>query len=68
MKEIPYKSVVDNLMYLAICTRPNIAFVANVLRRYLANPSHGHWVTAKKVLKYLCKTKDYMLVYKHWII
>ncbi|KAM6560616.1 hypothetical protein CsatA_029855 [Cannabis sativa] len=52
-------------MYAQVCTRPDIAFVVNVLGRYLSDLGHDHWVAAKKVLRYLQRTKSFMLVYKH---
>ena len=42
MKTIPYASVVGSLMYAQVCTRPNIAFIVNVLGRSLLNPRHNH--------------------------
>lgn len=65
MKEVPYSSAVGSLMYSVVCTRPDIAYVVSVLGRFLANPSHEHWVAAKKVMRYMKKTKNRMLVYKH---
>ena len=53
MKAIPYSSIVGNLMYAQVCTRPNIAFVIEVLGKYLSDPSQSHWKAAKKVLRYL---------------
>ena len=38
--------------------------LVNVLGRYLSNPGHDHWVAAKKVMRYLQRTKDFMLVYR----
>ncbi|RVW64728.1 Retrovirus-related Pol polyprotein from transposon TNT 1-94 [Vitis vinifera] len=64
MKTISYASAISSLMYAQVCTRPNIAFIVNVLRRYLSNPGHDHWVAAKKVMRYLQRTKDFMLVYR----
>ncbi|XP_061346288.1 secreted RxLR effector protein 161-like [Gastrolobium bilobum] len=64
MKNIPYDSAVGSLMYAQVCTRPDIAFAVNTLGRYLSNAGHDHWVAAKKVMRYLQRTKDFMLVYK----
>ena len=64
MKEIPYSSVVGNLMYAQVCTHPNIAFVVAVLGRYLSDRGQSHWKVAKKVLRYLQGTKDLMLTYR----
>jgi len=38
MQKIPYASVVGSLMYAQVCTRPDLAFIIGVLRRYLSNP------------------------------
>ena len=32
---VPYASVVGNLMYAMVCTRPDIAHVVGVLSRYI---------------------------------
>ena len=64
MQNIPYASAVGSLMYAQVCTRPDIAFAVRVLGRYLSNPSMDHWVAAKKVMRYLQRTKDCMLVYR----
>ncbi|XP_075111689.1 secreted RxLR effector protein 161-like [Nicotiana tabacum] len=64
MKDVPYASVVGYLMYIQVCTRLDIAFAVNMLGRFSSNPRWAHWVTAKKVMRYLQRTKDFMLVYK----
>ena len=66
MENIPYASVVGSLMYLQTCTRPNISFIVGMLGRYQSNPSIDHWKAAKKVLRYLQGTKDYMLTFKRY--
>nr|XP_048331620.1 secreted RxLR effector protein 161-like [Ziziphus jujuba var. spinosa] len=64
VKAIPYASAVGSLMYAQVCTRPNIAFAVGMLGRYQSNPGVDHWRAAKKVMRYLQRTKDYMLMYK----
>ncbi|KAL6335669.1 hypothetical protein AAG906_032854 [Vitis piasezkii] len=64
MKTIPYASAIGSLMYVQVCTRPDIAFIVNVRGRYLSNPRHDHWVAAKKVMRYIQRMKDFMLVYR----
>jgi hypothetical protein len=51
-------------MYLANCTRPDIAFAVNLLARYSAAPTKRHWVGIKTVLRYLQGTQDLGLFYK----
>ena len=65
MKNVPYASALGSIMYAQVCTRPDIAFATGLLGRYQSNPGHDHWVAAKKVMRYLKRTKDYMLIYKH---
>ena len=51
-------------MYAQVCTRPDIAFAVGMLGRRQSNPGLDHWKAAKKVLRYLKGTKDYMLIYR----
>ena len=64
MKSIPYASTVGSLMYAQVCTRPHIAFTVGMLGRYQSNLDVYYWSAAKKVMRYLQGTKDYMLVYR----
>ncbi|RVW56198.1 Retrovirus-related Pol polyprotein from transposon TNT 1-94 [Vitis vinifera] len=64
MKKIPYALAVGSLMYAQTCTRPDISFVVGMLGRYQSDPGFEHWKAAKKVMRYLQGTKDYMLTYK----
>ena len=64
MQKIPYASAVGSLMYAQVCTCPDIAYIVGVLGRYLINPGMDHWKAAKRVMRYLKRTKDYMLTYR----
>ena len=64
MEEIPYASVVGSLMYAQTCTKPDISFAVGMLGRYQSNPRMDHWKAAKKVMRYLQGTKDFMLTFK----
>ena len=63
MSNIPYASAVGSLMYAMLCTRPDICYSVGIVSRYQSNPGRDHWTTVKNILKYLRRTKDYMLVY-----
>ncbi|CAI7743812.1 unnamed protein product [Closterium sp. NIES-53] len=54
----PYPELVGCLMYLMMCTRPNLAYPLSLLARYVAPGRHRkvHWDAAKRVLCYLCST------------
>ena len=64
MQKIPYASVVRSLMYAQVCTRPDIAYIVGMLGRYLSDPGLDHWKAAKRVMRYLQRTKDFMLTYR----
>ena len=64
MKSVPYASAVGSIMYAQVCTRPDLAFVTGMLGRFQSNPGPDHWKAAKKVLRYMQGTKDYMLTYR----
>ena len=61
--KVPYLSVIGALMYLANCTRPDIAFTVNILVKHSANPTHSHWTGEKHILRYN-GTKDLGLFFK----
>ncbi|KAM0969642.1 hypothetical protein EV1_017637 [Malus domestica] len=61
--EVPYLSAIFALLYLAQCTRPDIAFSVNLLARYNSAPTILHWKGVKDVLRYLCGTTDMCLLY-----
>ena len=55
---VPYLSAIGALMYLANCTRPDIALAVNLLARYSAAPTRRQWVGVKTILRYLQGTID----------
>ena len=42
---------------------PDIAFRVGMLGRYMSNPRIDHWKAVKRVMRYLKRTKDFMLTY-----
>ncbi|CAI7757197.1 unnamed protein product, partial [Closterium sp. NIES-54] len=60
----PYPKLVDSLMYLMTCTRPDLAYPLSLLARYVALGRHQkvHWDAEKRVLHYLCSTLGMGLV------
>jgi hypothetical protein len=63
MRTVPYINAVGALMYLAIATRPDIAYTVNVLRRFSSNPGVEHWKAVKHLFRYLKGTVDLKLTY-----
>ena len=63
MRKYPYASAVGSQMYAMLCTRPDICYIAGIVSRYQSNPCLEQWIAIKHILKYLRRTRDYMLVY-----
>ena len=63
MEKFPYASAIGSLMYAQVCTRPDIVYIVGMLSRYLSNPGMDHYKKAKRVMRYLQRTKDYILTY-----
>ena len=61
--EVPYLSAIGALMYLANCTRPDIAFAVILLARFSSSPTRRHWNGIKHILRYLQETADLGLFY-----
>ncbi|GJZ28491.1 retrotransposon protein, putative, ty1-copia subclass [Tanacetum coccineum] len=62
MSKVPYANAVGSLMYLMVCTRPDITYAVSVVSRYLANLGKKHWEAVKWILKYLQGTANAGLV------
>ena len=50
-------------MYAMLCTRRDICYAVGIVSRYQSDPGEKHWIALKHILKYLRRTRDYMLVY-----
>ena len=54
----PYREAIGSLMYLMIGTRPDLAFAVGKLAQFCENPDMRHWTAVKRVLRYVCGTKE----------
>jgi hypothetical protein len=61
LNKTPYRSLVGCLLYIAIGTRPDIAYAVQQLSQFLDNYSFTHWHAAIRVVRYLKGTKDLKL-------
>jgi len=59
VKDYPYTSIVGKCMYLATCTRPDIAYTVRELARFMANYGPPHVAAAKHLLRYLRGTTSH---------
>jgi hypothetical protein len=58
-----YQRLVGCLLYLAVTTRPDIAYASMWLGQFSSNPSRSHFLAAKHVLRYLAGTRHLALEY-----
>ena len=63
MDKIPNALIIGSVMYAILCIREDVSHALNITSIYQANPSGGHWIAMKNILKYLIRTKDVFLVY-----
>ncbi|GAQ92153.1 hypothetical protein KFL_009340020 [Klebsormidium nitens] len=63
VERYPYASLVGSLLYLANCTRPDLAQATASLARFMSSPTEDHWRLAKSVLSYLAGTVEAGLTY-----
>nr|GEV66141.1 valine--tRNA ligase, mitochondrial 1-like [Tanacetum cinerariifolium] len=61
--QIEYASAIGCLMYVAHCTRPDIAYAVCKLSRYTSNPSQDHWKAIGRLFGYLKRTRQLALYY-----
>ena len=50
-------------MYVMLCTRHDICYAVGVVSHYQCILGLDHWVAMTYILKYLSRTRNYMLVY-----
>ena len=42
LSKVPYASAIGSLMYVMVCTRPNIAHAVEVVSRFMSRPKKQH--------------------------
>ena len=47
MSKIPYKNIVGSIIYVMMCTRPDLSYAVNVVSRFMSNPGKEHWYALK---------------------
>jgi hypothetical protein len=59
-----YRSIVGELLYATVCTRPDLSFAVNLCARAVEKPTTDHEAAIKKILRYVKAFPDVGLVYK----
>jgi hypothetical protein len=63
MSRVPYSSTIGSLMYVMVCTRPDIAHAVGVASRYMNNLGKEHWEAVKWIIRYLRGTSTHALCF-----
>ena len=57
-----YILIIGRLLYLSVCTRPDIAQAVGALSKYMQEPPTLHWQAAKGLLRYVAPTNEHGIV------
>lgn len=58
-----YRELLGCLMYLCVCTRPDLSFACSQLSQFAHDFDQSHWLAAKRILRYLAGTINYKLYF-----
>ncbi|XP_071575148.1 uncharacterized protein [Temnothorax nylanderi] len=61
---VPYREAVGSLMFLAVVTRPDLAYAVNATSKFLNNHNESHWQAVKRIIAYLIGTIDVGIEYR----
>lgn len=63
---LPYRQLLGSLMYIMVCSRPDICYHVGYLGRFQENPNEIHWQHLKRVLRYLKGTMKMKLNFRNY--
>ena len=58
-----YRSAVGCLMYLMLCTRPDICYTVGFLSKFSDKPELQSWKEVKRIFRYLSLTRSHKLIF-----
>jgi len=58
-----YRAIIGGILYLAVCTRPDLSFPISVLARQMHAPTFHHFAFLKRILRYIAGTTNYGMHY-----
>lgn len=62
--DAPCQSAIGSLMYVMLCTRPDLSTCVNILSRYANKNNNELWKCLKRVMRYLKGTMNLKLTYE----
>ncbi|KAL2235785.1 UNVERIFIED_CONTAM: Retrovirus-related Pol polyprotein from transposon TNT 1-94 [Sesamum indicum] len=63
MSKVPYSNVIGSIMFLMVCSLPDIAYAISCLSRYMSNPGPPYWEALKWLLIYLRGSIDISITF-----
>ena len=63
MRRIAYALAIGSLMYAMLCTILDIYYAVRIFSRFQLNSEIENWIVVKHILKYLRRTRNFMLMY-----
>ena len=63
MRGMPYSKAIGSVLWLAVVSRPDIAYAVGILSQFVQNLGLAHWEALKQVIIYLNTTKDLWLTF-----
>ena len=61
--QVEYQSMVGSLLYIAMCTRPDIVQAVGAVTKFCSNPTETHKTAVKRIFRYLKRTMNLALKY-----
>jgi hypothetical protein len=59
-----YQEAVGSLMFIMVCTRPDIAFAVGQVAQFCQNLKKAHWNAVKRIMAYLRGTYNYGIIFR----
>ena len=63
MSKVSYASAIGNLMYVMVCTRPDIAHAVEIVSKFMSRPRKQHQEVVKWIMRYLKGSSDTCLCF-----
>ncbi|XP_065368776.1 uncharacterized protein LOC135961209 [Calliphora vicina] len=60
----PYREVIGRIMYIMLCSRPDMCYAISELSRYQESPTIVYWQGVKRLVRYLKSSLNMELLYK----
>jgi hypothetical protein len=60
-----YCQVLGELVYAYVVCELDIGFAITLLLKFTSAPAREHYLALKNIVRYLCRTKDWGIVYWH---